>query len=789
MSNPNTVFFAGIPDNQAPTGASRTSIEQAFPGRDVVFTAISDPLEFVRHHRYIDPETNRSSVKGFTISLLGTGIPDDQMSKWNKLQGVQLDIMDSLPNFVALDSEQLAGWARTGVVPPAQEKSVVLDDDDFSDFFDDSSEIYTPESVAPVAPPLQQEPFNDLSEPATAPAPVDLPNPLGGQQAVPTPAFNPLDRGGAGPAMPDNVQRALPVEPVEEVLPPMLDRNAPTSAPPFVQAQIDGERQAPLMNGMHGQGEYFGDQGFLTPEGFNPLDNGFNNTPAPQAPQQNSWNQAPGQPQAPVNDGYGQAPQAPVQQNHQPQPTPPVQQSWGGTPQDQGYGQAPQGYGQAPATPQAPNQWGQAPVQQNHQPEPQPPVQQNYGQPQYQSEPSFDQVVNPDLGNQILDMQNHVQVSPNQPSHNYLQPSAEEGTIQTGWASPNYQREAQAPYLQNLGTDDQREQIGGVASRFEGGENSIYPSSLNRPMNGGQVKAKTIMFTGTRGGVGKTTLSYVTAVALAQGLYDSGNPNPVFLIEADYQNPKLEERFGLINERRNLGGIARQLMNDQNAGRSNSSEMIGSLIDANSVTPQGAPSNLRVLAAPFDIANAQTKVLSQFMAFAIERSVKYLSENRGAYVIIDSSTLTTQDFAPLQRALARQSDNVVLIAWADQIDDTRRAAQIISGMGIQVAKTKIFMNKVNQEQFSDVQLSMIPYGVNGWWPDMPNVNTRWIGSNDVPLDDRVAMMARVILFLKSLGMEAEVGSLAHQFQPLSKEQVPGGRLRKLTRIFTKNNGH
>lgn len=756
MSNHQIVFFAGIPEGQSPNDASRDIIAGAYAGREVQYIDNTDPRDFVRHHSYKDGN-GKLSVDGLIINVMSQSATPGDINFWNKLRGkgAEVQVFEEMPDLSKLSQSELESWATTGLVPASDDSGI--SEDDLSDFFDDDDEL----EAEPPKPPL--EPVTEkLTEVNEAPVQSNV-------------AVNPLDLGGGAagaPSFPTNLQNTLDRQKPQEPEPqaPMFNQaESPNpSLPPFLQ-EMQGEPQLPL---------------------------GVNAVEPPsledETPSQHLPPAALPDPHVAMSNPHEGGPQAsdngwsPEPVTHNPMPPEQPQQNFG-----QNFGETTDPWGNQQGGYHQPQQVAQTPYQ-NPTPAFQPePVHQGYQQGGFA--PPQVPVQDNSLQDQLLGGYPSNDGFLNQPGG--LRSPAPQLPEQTGFQEPNYQREMESPYMQRMSPEDRFYQQGEV-SRYENGGGGIHPSNYHAPATSmGMVSPKCIMFTGTRGGVGKTTLSYVTAMALALALDHMAHAQGwqraplVYLVETDYANPKMEERFKTTNSNRNLGNIATRMMQDMSSNTQTSDAVMGRLIAENSVNPENAPSNLRVIAAPYDMDTHANKVTRQYMSHAVTQVIRYLRESDGqSYVIIDSSTITTEGYDPIHKTLARQADRTVMIAWADNLDDTRRAAGIVSASGIQMAKIKVFVNKTaSMDDFSMVQQQMVPYTVVGAWPEVPGMNTKWVGSPDVSDDDRRALIYRVLLFLKQLGMEAEVGAITGMYEPLQNKQVPGGKMRLFTRIFTKNN--
>lgn len=251
-------------------------------------------------------------------------------------------------------------------------------------------------------------------------------------------------------------------------------------------------------------------------------------------------------------------------------------------------------------------------------------------------------------------------------------------------------------------------------------------------------KAVCYYVTGSHGGAGKTTSTWMMANTMAAALKKDPS-RPVFLIEGDYENSKLAQRLNLPPEKNSgrLAELYRTLSSDRSLiskQKINMFEMTEKIIkESIYVNDHG----VNIIAAPYDL----TKRDGRFLRIAIQKSVEY-AERQGGYVFIDADTLSNDDI--LDRTLAAKATHVVLVSFGDKdhVDDTHRAIHTLTtanvksvagsqtnGMGVPKDRIKLFFNKTGAERYEDLERTMRPYLTEGHLPTVPGLNDGgWIGN-------------------------------------------------------------
>lgn len=292
--------------------------------------------------------------------------------------------------------------------------------------------------------------------------------------------------------------------------------------------------------------------------------------------------------------------------------------------------------------------------------------------------------------------------------------------------------DAPAPYLSQLEPEAQRAQNTMEQIIKDYDSESIFKAKSKK-------QAVSFYVTGSHGGAGKTTSTWMMANTVAAALKKDPS-RPVFLIEADYENSKLAQRLNMPPER-NSGKLA-EFFRTVSADRStvvkqrfNMFELTEKIIQESIyVNDRG----VNIIACPYDL----TKRDGRFLRMAIQRSVEY-AERQGGYVFIDADTLSNDDI--LDRTLAAKATHVVVVSFGDQdhVEDTQRAIhtlvtpnmkavahnQSTNGMGVPKDRIKVFFNKTGAERYTDLQQIMLPYLVDGHLPTVQGLNEGgWIGN-------------------------------------------------------------
>lgn len=266
----------------------------------------------------------------------------------------------------------------------------------------------------------------------------------------------------------------------------------------------------------------------------------------------------------------------------------------------------------------------------------------------------------------------------------------------------------------------------------------------------GVVNGRVIYVTGSHGGAGKTTVSYMLANVISRALaQEQGNTEEVFFIEGDYRNSKLAERLGTKsgNDSGRMAAFLQQLNSNQGAAIPNLDRIRANVIQECVIK---LPSGLNVVTAPYD----STKRDTRFIQMAIQQIVQYAKDN-GAYVFIDADTLSSDDI--LDRKLVTMADKVVMVTDAGHISDLQRAANTLikptaqGGLGVPISRVNVFLNRTGHQTFKEITESgkLNPLSVNGFIPSISEWDTKWVGDQERGANFANAV-AKFAIFMNSL---------------------------------------
>jgi len=478
--------------------------------------------------------------------------------------------------------------------------------------------------------------------------------------------------------------------------------------------------------------------------------------PAPAAPAQQGFFAAPGVPAqpeyaAPAADQQPWQPQSQLDDGYAPQ----TEVSNGYT-RDAGSGYAPQsdlgGYapgaaqpdlGGAPAFPgaggytPAPGYEQQAPAQ-----EPQPGFAQYLQEPQQQYDPTVYQV--PDTAQP---QQQQIGV----PAPDQYSPEAVVSIYDVEQASPDLVKDSIIRKPERPVTYEEQLPAPAVAQQTRFAEElNQFQGQAAFVDDTKKGHGRVFYVTGSHGGAGKTTCGYMLSNVVSRSLSASNNPDDqkqeVWLIEADYRNSKLAHRLN-ANSDNNAGYFAaflKDLEETQRTGIKDLDKIKARIIEDCVITMN---SGLKVVTCPYDTTGRDTR----FIQMALQQIVDY-ARKRGAFVFVDADTLSNDD--PLDRALTRMADKVILVSDAGHIGDIQRAANTLTasraqnGMGVSIDKISVFLNKTGQETYNQVvnEGTLNPLAVQGYIPVIPAWNTAWVGDMESG-ESFVNAVARFAIFM------------------------------------------
>lgn len=232
--------------------------------------------------------------------------------------------------------------------------------------------------------------------------------------------------------------------------------------------------------------------------------------------------------------------------------------------------------------------------------------------------------------------------------------------------------------------------------------------------------ARVTMTTGSHGGAGKTSVTWVAANAAAIALRQSGVDSPVYLIETDYRNPKLASRIGSRANNRHLGLFADALFDMQRQGEASQANIVRAML-ANTVSQDDT--GLRILVAPY---HDMGRYDAQKLKYAISTAVN-VAARVSAHVYMDCGTLTAGNFDSLDEQLANLSHKAILVTDMGHISEAHRTAEILRHPGSKRISrdhgfVNIFMNKTRPENTDRAASEMHPYTVCGMWPRMDDLD-------------------------------------------------------------------
>lgn len=273
------------------------------------------------------------------------------------------------------------------------------------------------------------------------------------------------------------------------------------------------------------------------------------------------------------------------------------------------------------------------------------------------------------------------------------------------------------------------------------------------------TKGMGVFWTGSAGGSGKTTISWTSANTLAAAYKSSGKTTPVYLVETDFGNPKLENRMPMGPSNTAIAYIKYLNWLEENRGVADASHI--ARVEAKAIeeaTWTDPVTGLRVIAAPYD---TRTSTSSKIQDAILKLSRKLLSED--SVVFFDSGTVGRVDDKMLDAELAHLSTHVLIATRAGerddegkwvhaQVDDMRRMAMTMSsstdkgGWGLDRNKIQAFFNKTDFDSYEERRYSAEPVKVCGYLPYAPSLEGTWIGdiTNDPAVDRAVTQLARAL---------------------------------------------
>jgi Mrp family chromosome partitioning ATPase len=304
------------------------------------------------------------------------------------------------------------------------------------------------------------------------------------------------------------------------------------------------------------------------------------------------------------------------------------------------------------------------------------------------------------------------------------------------------------------------------------------------------------LWTGSCGGSGKTTISWTSANTLAAMFKRSGRATPVYLVETDFGNPKLENRLKIPASNTAIAYLKYLAWLDENAdvqGADYIAQVEAKAIEQATWTDPAT--GLKVIAAPYDTRIATSDTVQEAI---LQLARKILSEE--AIVFFDSGTVGRVDDKALDRELGHLSNYVIIATHAGKrdetgkwvngsIDDMRRMGTTMStsvekgGWGLDRNKVHAFFNRTDFDSFEERRYSAEPFKVSGYVPYEPSLEGKWIGDlqNDPAVDRAVTQIAKAVYDIEKI---PELAAFAAAPEPELVDAAPA----KKTRIFGRKKG-
>jgi hypothetical protein len=301
---------------------------------------------------------------------------------------------------------------------------------------------------------------------------------------------------------------------------------------------------------------------------------------------------------------------------------------------------------------------------------------------------------------------------------------------------------------------------------------------------------KAFLWTGSCGGSGKTTISWTSANTLAAMFKRSGRDTPVYLVETDFGNPKLENRLKIPASNTAIAYLKFLAWHEEN--KDVQSEEYIAQIEAKAIeqaTWTDPVTGLKVIAAPYDTRVATSDTVQEAI---LQLARKILSED--SMVFFDSGTVGRVDDKALDRELGHLSNYVIIATHAGKrdesgkwvngsIDDMRRMGTTMStslekgGWGLDRSKVHAFFNRTDFDSFEERRYSADPFKVSGYIPYEPSLEGKWIGDlqSDAAVDRAVTQIAKAIYDIEKI---PELAAFATAPEPelVAAEPVKKSRL-------------
>lgn len=250
----------------------------------------------------------------------------------------------------------------------------------------------------------------------------------------------------------------------------------------------------------------------------------------------------------------------------------------------------------------------------------------------------------------------------------------------------------------------------------------------------GESRSHIFWVTGTAGGSGKTTLSYLIGNVLASAMRRAGRleERPVYVIEADYDNSKWASRIG-IPDGQDLSHYVQALKSILSNQRISRQEDFTRMMDraiANSTYE--LESGLRVIACPHRLDAREIPETAD----AIGKIIHFLTATRRdvhPIVIVDGSVPRPTD--PVSVGLARLAHSVIVTSSRGNGADIHRSLDTLTkGMSVDTGRISLFFMKCSQSQFARYRDNFHPYHAVGFLPtiaeleDQSGEHGAWVGN-------------------------------------------------------------
>jgi Mrp family chromosome partitioning ATPase len=301
-------------------------------------------------------------------------------------------------------------------------------------------------------------------------------------------------------------------------------------------------------------------------------------------------------------------------------------------------------------------------------------------------------------------------------------------------------------------------------------EPAPFPARLKLAGRGAQAPlhpqvGTAFLWTGSCGGSGKTTISWTSANTLAAMFKRSGRATPVYLVETDFGNPKLENRLKIPASNTAIAYLKYLTWLEENAGVQGEDYI--AQVEAKAIeqaTWTDPVTGLKVIAAPYDTRISTSDAVQDAI---LRLARKILSED--AIVFFDSGTVGRVDDKALDRELGHLSNYVIIATHAGKrdesgkwvngsIDDMRRMGTTMStsvekgGWGLDRNKVHAFFNRTDFDSFEERRYSAEPFKVSGYVPYEPSLEGKWIGDlqDDPAVDRAVTQIAKAVYDIEKI---------------------------------------